>query len=102
MKGLIKSLRFTLPQKVRRKFSSQGFIVVICLKGSQITTMLHWQECSVHTFAVRKQRGLINIYCNLIAQCQMVFISNHRAHIEKDILIKMYNSLFLSGGKEYP
>lgn len=52
--------------------------------------MVHWQECSVHTFAVRKQRGLINLYCYLIAQCQMVFISNHRAHIEKDILVKKY------------
>ena len=88
MKGLIKSLRFTLPQKVRRKFSSQGFIVVICLKGSQITTMVHWQECSVHTFAVKKQKGLINPYWNLIAQCLTVFIGNHNAPIEKDILVK--------------
>lgn len=52
--------------------------------------MVHWQECSVHTFAVRKQRGLINFYCNLIAQCQTVFIGNHRALIKKDIIVKKY------------
>lgn len=52
--------------------------------------MVHWQECSVHTFAVKKQKGLINLYCNLIAQCLTVFIDNHRAHIEKDILVKKY------------
>ena len=52
--------------------------------------MVHWQECSVHTFAVKKQKGLINLYWNLIAQCLTVFIGNHRAYIEKDILIKKY------------
>lgn len=52
--------------------------------------MVHWQECSVHTFAVKKQKGLINLYWNLIAQCLTVFIGNHNAPIEKDILVKKY------------
>ena len=52
--------------------------------------MVHWQECSVHTFAVKKQKGLINLYCNLIAQCLTVFIGNHRTPIEKDIIVKKY------------
>ena len=50
--------------------------------------MVHWQECSVHTFAVKKQKGLIILYWNLIAQCLTVFIGNHNAPIEKDILVK--------------
>ncbi len=56
--------------------------------------MVHWQECSVHTFAVKKQKGLINLYCNLITQYQTKFIGNHKKKKKRDILVKIYITVY--------